>query len=86
MKSSSFPKELFFCWLGGHFEDFVVKKKKKRRKKKRRRKGKETAFKMNEGKEDKRMDGWLTLWVTSMPLLHCGSGSSIYKETAVALL
>lgn len=33
------------------------------------------------GKED----GWQTLWVTDMPLLHCGSGSSIYIGTAVAL-
>lgn len=33
------------------------------------------------GKED----GWQTLWVTDMPLFHCGSGSSIYIGTAVAL-
>lgn len=33
------------------------------------------------GKED----GWQTLWVTDMPLLHCGSGSSIYIGMAVAL-
>lgn len=32
------------------------------------------------------MDGWQTLWVTDMPLFHCGSGSSIYNGTAVALL
>lgn len=31
-------------------------------------------------------DGWQTLWVTDMPLFHCGSGSSIYNGTAVALL
>lgn len=31
-------------------------------------------------------DGWQTLWVTDMPLFHCGSGSSIYTGTAVALL
>lgn len=30
-------------------------------------------------------DGWQTLWVTDMPLFHCGSGSSIYIGTAVAL-
>lgn len=29
-------------------------------------------------------DGWQTLWVTDMPLFHCGSGSSIYIGTAVA--
>lgn len=34
--------------------------------------------------EDKRMDG-KPLWVTDMPLFHCGSGSSIYNGTAVAL-
>lgn len=35
---------------------------------------------------EKKIDGWKTLWVTNMPLFHCGSGSSIYIGTAVALL
>lgn len=33
-----------------------------------------------------KINGWQTLWVTDMPLFHCGSGSSIYNGTAVALL
>lgn len=46
-----------------------------------------TALKMKEKIWKRRLIvGWQTLWVTDMPLFHCGSGSSIYNGTAVALL